>query len=214
MKFIFPISILLWIVFGQQLSHSQPNVPSEVPKLLLMGEIPRECLEFLQSKPYELHLQREPLSYKSIKHLNVIVIGRYLKELLPSDGKALQAFVLEGGTLILAAQSWSYAAYDKKDYEFPLNALGKKLGFHIESKYAGAPTDFNSHYLSGMKSFDMKGNVPSPITYTGKGNYLIRDKGKTNMAVRLFRGKGSVYVYGHAFFLTNKALVESSISSL
>ena len=131
----------------------------------------------------------------------------------PGEIKAVKSFVRNGGTVICSAQAWSWVG-DKKDIKnFPLNQLGKELGFMITGLNIGKPvTKEPSVYLRGIESLVHTDWWPSMIEPQAQVfSVLIRDEGEKPMAIFIPSGKGRVFVFGHATLLTDNPQIVLNI---
>ena len=121
----------------------------------------------------------------------------------PGEIKAVRRFVQLGGTVICSGQAWSWA-YDKKDISrYPLNQLGKSLGFMITGQNIGSPVNKElSTYLLGVDTVTRTDWWPSMVESHVRGSRpLIRDENLKTMAIFIPRGSGRIFIFGHGSIL-------------
>lgn len=150
-------------------------------------------------------------------------LGRALGEakivIIPGSGHAkdtdvpgtevdlLRDFVRRGGGLLCVGQAWSWACrgYGNMPVElFPLNQIGRPLGFRITGRNIGNPDMRTLHnVLRGtVRAISSENWWPSEIeTTTADREVLIRDENGRAMAVRLSHGTGKVIAAGHEAML-------------
>lgn len=122
---------------------------------------------------------------------------------------AFEQHVLQGGSLLCAGVVWPWAypdAYGKKPADnFPLNQVGKNLGFIISGGPFGEPflpTELG--LLRGLKEQVNRGKYwaegPSEILTKApldKAGVVCRDGAGRNIVVAYEMGRGRVVVFGH-----------------
>ena len=145
-----------------------------------------------------------------LKNLDVLFITKCSeikdKTFTNSEILLVKDFVQNGGTLVCADQAWSwvYPAYDNRSIEsFPLNVLGKSLGFWITGENIGAPTLLDESLFPGIDIIQHSSKWwPSRIQFASSNSAaFIRDKEKRVVAGRLTLGRGQIVVIGHGELL-------------
>jgi hypothetical protein len=129
---------------------------------------------------------------------------------------AVKAFVTAGGTVICSGQAWSWAN-DKKDVAaYPLNEVGKALGFTITGQNIGTPTGREaSPYLIGIETITRSSWWPSLVESDAPGSQvLIRDQNLKAMALTFPLGKGRVFVFGHEALLADNPMLVTNVLNL
>ena len=125
------------------------------------------------------------------------------REYQTDEIKAIKSFVKNGGTLICSGQAWAWGG-DKKDINaFPLNQLGKELGFTITGLNIGEPSIIESSlYMNGIESLTRTDWWPSKVEPLVR-NYqvLVRDQDDKPMALFIPMGKGRIFVFGNSGLL-------------
>ena len=109
--------------------------------------------------------------------------------------------------MLCVGQAWSCACrgYGNMPVElFPLNQIGRPLGFRITGRNIGNPDMRTLHnVLRGtVRAISSENWWPSEIeTTTADREVLIRDENGRAMAVRLSHGTGKVIAAGHEAML-------------
>ena len=117
--------------------------------------------------------------------------------------KKIERFVRAGGGLLCAAESWSWVAGGERVVDhFPLNTLGRRLGFRILDRAAGAPRNISPSLLGGLDGIRRSDWWASEVRVDdGDSEPLITDEDLRPMAVRMPYGRGRVVVVGHCELL-------------
>ena len=141
------------------------------------------------------------LTAKSLKNLDVLSLFGVTKDFDQNEIKLIRDFVNSGGNLIVAAQAWSwtYKAYGNKPIEtFPLNKLGKQLGFWITKYNIHAPIHLNEDLKKIIPKIICKNWAPSKISFEGKKyKTFMRDKQYRLIAGSMNYGEGKIILLGH-----------------
>ena len=117
--------------------------------------------------------------------------------------KKIERFVRAGGGLLCAAESWSWVAGGERVVDhFPLNTLGRRLGFRILDRAAGAPRNISPSLLGGLDGIRRSDWWASEVRVTAEGaESLITDGELRPMAARFPCGQGRIVVVGHCELL-------------
>jgi hypothetical protein len=158
----------------------------------------------IERRGFQLQTTDLPVTYDVLQSTGILWIADDARrDYRPDEIKAIKAFVRDGGTLICAGQAWSWVG-DKNDIaKYPLNELGKKLGFRITGQNIGMPGPKEpSAFLLGVESINHTDWWPSMVESDVAGaQVIIRDESMKAMAVYIPSGKGQILVFGHAALL-------------
>ena len=137
------------------------------------------------------------------------------KSFSPSEIMTIKNFVINGGSLICADQAWSwvYRSYGNKPIDaFPLNVLGKNLGFQITGKNVGAPCFYETEIMYGINKVTRKNWWPSQIDFLlGSGQAIIRDENYRIIAGHISLGKGYIIIIGHGAMLAENPRLTKNV---
>lgn len=148
----------------------------------------------------------------------LLIFGSSGKSFSPGEINSIIDFVRYGGSLIIASQawSWSYKEYgNKPNKDFPLNTLGRELGYRITENNIFGPDFLDEELKKKIKNVSKKNWDPSQIELLAEEmRVFIRDTRGRIIAGSFVHGKGKVIVCGHdkmleenpkmlKFFLTN-----------
>ena len=171
---------------------------------LYHGSINQTLKSAIETAGFQTKTSDNPISDLSLQSIGVLwITDNASRDYQPNEIKSVRSFVENGGTLICSGQAWSWVS-DKKDiHKYPLNQLGKSLGFTITGQNIGNPVSKESSpYLAGIESFTRTDWWPSRIESEAAGYQpLIRDQNMKTMAVFIPCGKGRIFVFGHGSLL-------------
>ena len=155
-----------------------------------------------------------PITDQSLQTVGILwITDTASRDYQPNEIKSVKNFVQSGGTLICSGQAWSWLS-DKKDLEkYPLNQLGKSLGFTITGQNIGKPvTTEQLPYLLGVQSLAHTDWWPSMVESQAAGfQPLIRDGKMKTMAIFIPSGKGRIFVFGHGSLLRDNPEIALNI---
>jgi hypothetical protein len=131
----------------------------------------------------------------------ILIFGSSGKPFSRREISSLSDFVRYGGSLIIASQawSWSYKEYgNKPNKDFPLNALGRELGYRITENNIFGPDFLDKELKKRIKNVNKKNWDPSQIELLAdETRVFIRDTRGRIIAGSFVHGKGRVIVCGH-----------------
>jgi hypothetical protein len=148
----------------------------------------------------------------------LLIFGSTGKSFSRREVCTISDFVRYGGSIIVAAQawSWSYKEYgNKPNRDFPLNVLGRELGYRITENNIFGPDYLDEELKKNIKTVTKRNWDPSQIELPeDEMRVFIRDTRGRIIAGSFVHGKGKVIVCGHdtmleenpgmlKFFLTN-----------
>jgi len=173
-----------------------------------------EEVEKVGLKPY---LFDGPLESKEMDLLGTLIIsGPSIHEPLhpfkEDEIAIIEKFVAHGGNLIVCGQAWAwvYKDYGNKPIEnYPLNVIGKRLGFWITGKNIGPPKNIaETEITQGIKEIFRKDYAPSKIELQAPSNVvLLRDAELQIIAGYLKYGRGQIVIYGHEAILPENPIL-------
>ncbi len=176
----------------------------------------------VEQEGYQVTSIDRPLDNAALKDFGIIVLtGSGHKggsQFSSEEIVAISAFVDAGGGLLCAGQAWSwcYDQYGNKPVElFPLNVLGRKLGFQISGENVGAPNpDTADENVFGRfkdwKHLDQW--APSRVEATAaKVKPVLEDGHDVAIAVSGEYGFGRFVVLGHERMLQYNPEIGASI---
>ena len=190
---------------------------------LYHGEIFEGFEKFLSQNGFKPVLINHPIDKNIANPINILLIltlGYTSQKTFDNiEIETIYNFIYKGGALICADQAWSwvYKKYGNKPVEkFPLNVLGKRLGFFITGKHIGAPSALTTDITSGIKSIERINLNPSEIEFNSpSAQAFIRDEKSRIIAGYFTLGKGCIFVIGHKSILEeNPKLVLNILSHL
>lgn len=164
-----------------------------------------------------------PLDQYKLQNMDILLIATLGMETDKSFNEteiwAIKNFVIKGGSLICADQAWSWVcpSYGNKPADaFPLNVLGKNLGFFITGKNVGSPYFYDTEVMNGIKNVRRKSWWPSQIEFlTENSQAIIRDECYRIIAGYLSLGDGHIIVVGHGDMLEeNPELIQNILTFL
>ena len=163
---------------------------------------------------FELRTSDLPLRDEELQSVGTLLISDNANRSYQSaEIDAVERFVDKGGTLICAGQAWSWAG-DKKDINtYPLNQLGRRLGFTITGQNIGkAAGETSSAYLRGAESVNQTDWWPSMVqAETSRFTILMRDDKMKPMAIRMLKGDGQIFIFGHGAILNDNPHIARNI---
>jgi hypothetical protein len=161
-----------------------------------------------QSLGLTFTLQDKPLDIQFLSQVGILIVPGcgFTGERQFSTGEVelVRDFVASGGGLLCAGQAWSwvYKEYGNKPIEtFPLNALGRTMGFFITGRNIGAPNPASADTevfgdMQGWHGADKW--APSEVKpLTGSVKSILRDFNERPIALRGDLGAGRLIVAGH-----------------
>lgn len=171
---------------------------------LYRGTIVQGIKPTLERAGYQIIKSDVSIDGQSLQSVEVLWIATDSgREYQADEIKAIKSFVKNGGTLICSGQAWAWGG-DKKDINaFPLNQLGKELGFAITGLNIGEPSIIeSSQYMDGIESLTRTEWWPSKVEPLVRNcQVLIRDRDDKPMALFIPTGKGRVFVFGSSGLL-------------
>lgn len=121
----------------------------------------------------------------------------------PGEVAAIKRYVTTGGSILCAglAWPWVYEAYGNKPVvTFPLNKIGKELGFEITGENINDPVFQNTGLFHGLSAKQLKteGWAPSKIVSNAPGSEVVsEDPEGRPIVVAYSLGRGRVMIFGH-----------------
>ncbi len=169
------------------------------------GETWGGLTNLLENSAFELTRINSKVDTESLRPIKALIIAtkgmnsnRGFDE---SEIDAIQKFVTSGGNLLCVdlAWSWVYPQYGNKPLEqFPLNVLGKRIGFCITGKNINLPKHFSTEIMAGINTIKRDKWAPSEIEFYGqKSQGFIMDDKDRIIAGIMPVGEGLVAVVGH-----------------
>ena len=178
--------------------------------------------DMLHNAGYELVPLEEPLTAANMQNIRILIIsgiahGMNTRPYEPAEVDAIEQYVKNGGGLFCSGQAWSwvYKEYGNSPIEkYPVNAIGRKLGFTITGSNIGAPTYTDPVLLSGMNRLQHHDWWPSEVAFSSKSaSPLVRDENLRIIAGTTGYGKGRIVVVGcEGILIENPDLVERLMS--
>ena len=148
-----------------------------------------------------------PISAKFLSEIGILVIpgcGQAGdKQFTKEEVELIREFVKAGGGLLCAAQAWSwvYKEYGNKPIElFPINAIGREMGFSITGKNIGRPDSATAEKeLFGLiTNWNVGDWWPSQVQPLKDDVItILRDSTGRSVAVSGEVGRGRFVVAGH-----------------
>jgi len=165
----------------------------------------------------QIHTTDAPITDKTLAAVGAVwITSNATRDFEPSELRSIHKFIRSGGTLICSGQAWAWA-YDKKEVsKFPLNQLGKTVGFLITGQNAGKPVNMESSpYLMDVDSVNQTDWWPSLVQSEVNGFVpLIRDEYMRTIAIYFPLGRGRVFVFGHESLLKDNPQITVNILKL
>ena len=184
---------------------------------LYRGSINQGIKPTLERAGFQIKKSDVSITDQSLQSVEVLWIATDSGREYQSDEiKTIKSFVKKGGTLICSGQAWAWVG-DKKDIKaFPLNQLGKELGFTITGLNIGKPSVKEpSIYLSGIESLTHTDWWPSKIEPLVRDfQVIIRDQDEMPMAMFIPSGKGRVFVFGSSALLWDNPQIVMNILTI
>lgn len=181
---------------------------------LFRGAMTQGIKPTIERAGYQIKKSDVSISDETLQSVEVLwVAADSGREYQSDEIKAIKSFVKSGGTLICSGQAWAWGG-DKKDIaKFPLNQLGKELGFTITGLNIGKPTVMESSlYLDGIESLTHKDWWPSKVEPLVRDfQVLIRDQDEMPMAIFLPVKKGRIFVFGNSGLLWDNPQIVMNI---
>ena len=199
------IILSLICIFGAGCSQDSKNKIS-VGVDLYHGKGWKGLIEGVEQVGLKPHLIDRPMESKDMDVIgNLIISGIPIHEPHPlkeEEVAQIATFVARGGNLIVCGQAWAWVnkVYGNKPIEkYPLNLIGKRLGFWITDKNVGAPTNIaQTKITKGIKEIFRKDYAPSKIELQAPDSVvLLRDAELQVAAGYCSYGRGKIVVYGH-----------------
>ena len=183
---------------------------------LYHGSIDPTSKSAIESAGFKILKSDAPLSDQALQSVSVLWITENAsQDYQSSEIKSVRSFVNSGGTLICSGPAWAWAVYVKKDNRsYPLNQLGKALGFTVTAQSIGKPVNKEpSPYLLGIESLIHTDDWwPSMIDCQVTGYHpLIRDENLRTMAMFIPSGRGRIFVFGHGALLRDNPTIVRNI---
>jgi hypothetical protein len=159
----------------------------------------------LGDNAFELVRINSKIDDESLRPINAMIIAtrgmNSDKGFEESEIDAIQGFVANGGSILCVdlAWSWVYPKYGNKPLEqFPLNLLGKRIGFCITGKNINPPAHFSTEIMEGVKTVKREKWDSSEIEFYGQNaqGFIMDDKDRI-IAGMMPVGEGLVAVVGH-----------------
>jgi hypothetical protein len=160
---------------------------------------------------YDMRLIESDINSAQLEGLDVLIIASADKVFTSNEVDEIKKFVSNGGGLLSAAQAWSwvYEKYGNKPIEsFPLNILGKEMGFWITGNNIGAPHSFDKDILKGITRLKRTDWWPSEVELSSSESIaVVRDERLRIMGGTIPFGKGRILVYGHSGLVRENPLM-------
>ncbi|MCJ7729033.1 MAG: hypothetical protein MUO27_04030 [Sedimentisphaerales bacterium] len=169
------------------------------------GEMWGGLTNLLEDNAFELIRINSKIDSESLRSIRALIIAtkgmNSNKGFEESEVDAIQGFVNSGGVLLCVDQAWSwvYKKYGNKPLEqFPLNVLGKRIGFCITGKNINPPAHFSTEIMEGVETIKREKWVPSEIEFYGQDaqGFIMDDKDRIIAGIMPV-GEGFVSVVGH-----------------
>jgi len=181
-------------------------------------------LKGAQSLPFEIRPMKSLLTDELLAKTRVLVIAGVtsfttFNTFSEQEIKAVEKFLADGGGLLCAGQAWSwvYPSYGNKPInEFPLNVLGKQLGFFITGEALGDAILLSTDITSDIHRIEQNNWNPSEIQFTSP-DYVpfLQDNNSRVIAAYTRHGKGRLVLVGHeGLFKGNPRLLRSVLAFL
>lgn len=120
-------------------------------------------------------------------------------ELSEGDADRIERFVGRGGGLLCAGSAASWVASGRGAAEsFPLNVLGRRLGFEVLDRTVTPPRNLSPALLGGVGAVNRSHWWASEVRSSAKSaEAMVTDEAMRAMAMALTHGRGRVIVAGH-----------------
>jgi hypothetical protein len=165
-------------------------------------------------KPNDGALDKQFLSGIGI----LIITGGQAARFTPEEVALVRDFVSTGGGCLCAGQAWSFVSKTRTAESYPLNAIGRALGFAITGRNIGAPdpTSADPEIFGGIKTFKREDWWPSQVRPLRAGTTtVLRDTGGLTIILRGELGAGRFVAAGHdGFFRDNPAAFKAALQFL
>mgnify|MGYP003335994277 CR=1 FL=1 len=121
----------------------------------------------------------------------------------PGEVADIKRYVLHGGSLLCAGLAWPWVekAYGNKPVgAFPLNKIGKELGFEITGENVGKPVARDAGIFGGLSESQLKAGDwwPSKVVSLAPGSEVVsEDPEGRSIVVAYSLGRGRVMVFGN-----------------
>jgi len=179
----------------------------------------------LKAMGFEMVDLADNLKYETISEFPLIYIqgGSFhdQKGYRCSEVDAIKRYVMDGGSLFCAGLAWPWVTecYGNKPVStFPLNQIGKEVGFEITRENIGKPVTLTGGLFSKLSEEQLKtaGWWPSKVLSTAPNSEVVsRDPEGRPIVVAFALGKGRVIVFGHPGMLEeDEEIVRRSVGYL
>jgi hypothetical protein len=143
-----------------------------------------------------------PIDKQFLSGIGVLIItdgepSQFTRE----EVELVRDFVSTGGGCLCAGQAWSFAAKTKTVESYPLNAIGRALGFNITGRNIGAadPLSADPELFGGIKAFKRESWWPSQVKPLRVGvTTALRDSNGLSIVLRGGLGAGRFVVAGNS----------------
>jgi len=163
------------------------------------------------------HLINRPMESKDMDLIGTLIISGIpiyepMHPLKEEEVAQIENFVARGGTLIVCGQAWAWVnkVYGNKPIEkYPLNVIGKRLGFWITDKNVGAPTNIaQTEITKGIKEIFRKDYAPSKIELQVPDSVVLLRDAELQVVAGYFKyGRGQIVIYGHEAILPENPML-------
>jgi hypothetical protein len=209
------IILSLLCIFGAGCSQDSKNKIS-VGVDLYHGKGWKGLIEGVEQLGLKPHLIDRPMESKDMDLIGTLIIsGIPIHEPHPlkeEEVAQIEKFVARGGNLIVCDQAWAWVCkvYGNKPIEkYPLNLIGKRLGFWITDKNVGAPTNIaQTEITKGIKEIFRKDYAPSKIELQAPDSVVLLRDAELQVVAGYFKyGSGQVVIYGHGAILPENPML-------
>lgn len=138
-------------------------------------------------------------------------------EFSEEDADRVERFVGRGGGLLCAGSAASWVVSGRGTAEsFPLNVLGRRLGFEVLNRTVMPPRNLSPVLSGGVGAVNRSHWWASEIRASAKSSEaMVTDEAMRPMAIALTHGRGRVIVAGHPDLLReNPDIVRNALLRL
>ncbi len=205
------LAVLTLAILLSGCSDTRRASPKVIGVDIRHGNVWPGLTETLTAAGYKVVVMEQDINAESLKPLGILFSHSPDKPFADDEINAISKFVRSGGGFIGAGQAWSwtYKEYGNKPIEtYPLNMLGKKLGFTVTSQTVGTPTYFATDVMTGISLVERSDWWPSAIECSSRDcQSIIRDEQQRSMGAMLSYGRGRITIYGHGELLKDNPAV-------
>jgi len=220
------------LIAKQSTTSSTGNEPQAGRSNKLFAAVPmqsdrpvQKLVDRLKALGFDIVDLADNLKYETISEFPLIYIqgGSFhdQKGYRCTEVDAVRRYVMEGGSLLCAGLAWPWVteSYGNKPVStFPLNQIGKEVGFEITRENIGKPVTLAGGLFSKLSEEQLKsaGWWPSKVVSTVPNSEVVsRDPEGRPIVVAFGLGKGRVIVFGHPGMLEeDEEIVRRSVGYL